>query len=375
LWLEEAEMHLDGRHPINCSHKARKSHYACHISHMPSHFSPAETFQAFELNAVANNMDDKDVLEKLLEVLNRIDGRLKSIESSVSTRNAAAPAQVEDVAALLPTPSDRTVLAESADLIEEGCELVREGPVVDVLVRHNAFIGASQKGKEIERPSQLNSLIELDAKKSINNDQNISSGSLISQIAPQLEQHEEFSSRVEASELSEEIEDTGAQGPPNKNIDGLNDYYLKMPAFFWEYLGVDRMGSPCCTLPETEVFWTELFGGLWSIPPDNRVDLTFQKHVLVSLPSHRAENITRCVGEWLKSFLGRQSRFIVIDIGDNNHCYPFYSPLDSVTSRENIERLTIGRIVFATPPPSDSHAKLEMSASRDERLSTWNRIM
>jgi hypothetical protein len=76
-----------------------------------SHFSPAQTFQAFELNAVANNMDDKDVLEKLLEVLNRIDGRLKSIESSVSTSNATASAQVEDVAALLPAPSDRAVPA------------------------------------------------------------------------------------------------------------------------------------------------------------------------------------------------------------------------------------------------------------------------
>jgi hypothetical protein len=57
---------------------------------MSSHFSPAETFQAFVLNVVANNVDDKDILEKLLEVLNRIDRRLKSIESSVSTSNANA---------------------------------------------------------------------------------------------------------------------------------------------------------------------------------------------------------------------------------------------------------------------------------------------
>jgi hypothetical protein len=51
--------------------------------------------------------------------------------------------------------------------------------------------GASQKGKEIERPSQLDSLIEPDATESINNDQNISSGSLISETTPQLEQHED----------------------------------------------------------------------------------------------------------------------------------------------------------------------------------------
>lgn len=101
---------------------------------MASQFSPAQTIQAFELNAVANNMDDKDVLEKLLEVLNRIDGRLKSIECSVSTDNAAAPAQVEGVAALLPAPSGLAVPAESADLIEKGRELVGAGLVVDVPV-------------------------------------------------------------------------------------------------------------------------------------------------------------------------------------------------------------------------------------------------
>jgi hypothetical protein len=137
-------------------------------------------------------MDDKDVLEKLLEVLNRIDGRLESIESSVSTGNAAAPAQVEDVAALLPAPSDRAVPAESsADLIEERRESVRAGPVVDVLIHTTLSFGTSQKGKEIERPSQLDWLIEPDATESINNDQNISSGSLISETTPQLEQHED----------------------------------------------------------------------------------------------------------------------------------------------------------------------------------------
>jgi hypothetical protein len=151
-------------------------------------------------------------------------------------------------------------------LIEEGRELVRAGPV-DVLVpvvRHNALMGASQKGKEIERPSYLGSLIEPDATKSINKGQNISSGSPISETPPQLEQHEELSYGVEAAELSEEID----------NI-ARNDYYLNMPASFWKELAVDGIGNPRRSLPETEALWTELFGGVLSTLPDNRVDLTF----------------------------------------------------------------------------------------------------
>ena len=118
------------------------------------------------------------------------------------------------------------------------------------------------------------------------------------------------------------------------------------------------------------------FRGIWSIPPDNRVDLTFQKHVLVSLPPHRAEDITRRVGEWLKSFLGRQSRFTVIDIGDDGY-YVTYRPLHNRTSRRKMERFKKG-FVFASPPSSEiraeTHAKLDMSL-RDEGRPTWNRIM
>jgi hypothetical protein len=340
-----------------------------------SHFSPAQTFQAFELNAVANNMDDKDVLEKLLEVLNRIDGRLKSIESSVSTSNATASAQVEDVAALLPAPSDRAVPAESANLIEEKHDLVRAGPVVDVLGRHNAFMGVSQNGKGIERPSQLDSLIESDATKSINSDQGISSRSPISETTPRLEQDEELSSRAEAAELSEEIDNIGSQGPTNQNTHGVNDYYLNMPAIYWREVAV-HWNAVSYMLPETEALWTKLFGGIWSIPPDNRVDLTFQKHVLLSLPANRAEDIHRRVGEWLKSFLGRQSHFTVIDIGDNGY-YATYRPLNSGTSRRKMERFKKG-IVFASPPSSkihaETHGKLDLSV-RDEGRPTWNRIM
>jgi hypothetical protein len=48
-------------------------------------------------------MDDKAVLERLLEVLNRIDERLKSIETSVANTKARSLVHVEDVESALGT--------------------------------------------------------------------------------------------------------------------------------------------------------------------------------------------------------------------------------------------------------------------------------
>jgi hypothetical protein len=58
-------------------------------------------------------------------------------------------------------------------------------------------------------------------------------GSLpIAETMAQLEQHGELLSRVKVAKLSEVIDNIGAQSPPNKNIDGLNNYYLNMPAIY-----------------------------------------------------------------------------------------------------------------------------------------------
>ena len=71
---------------------------------------------------------------------------------------------------------------------------------------------------------------------------------------------------------------------------------LNMPAIFWKQFAVDGIGNPRRSPPEAEALWTELFGGLWPMPPDNRVYFTFQKHVLLSLPPNQAEDIARSVG-------------------------------------------------------------------------------
>lgn len=70
-----------------------------------------------------------------------------------------------------------------------------------------------------------------------------------------------------------------------------------MPAQDWVDLAKDESGQPRNSTPEMEALWAELFGIFWAIPPDNRVDLAFQKHVLLSLPHEKEEAIARSIGQ------------------------------------------------------------------------------
>jgi hypothetical protein len=91
-------------------------------------------------------MDDKDVLERLLEVLNRIDGRLKSIESSVATTKAAAPEQVEEGTALPQGGNGPRVLAESANSVKDGRDLERVASAVEEDPSHTMLRRKRGKG-------------------------------------------------------------------------------------------------------------------------------------------------------------------------------------------------------------------------------------
>ena len=139
-------------------------------------------------------MDDKDVLERLLEVLNRIDGRLKSIESSVATTKAAAPEEVEEGIALPRGENDQQVLPESADIVEDERDLGRVALAVEeVPVAHNA---SSQKGKGIERPTQPETGLKPSSTEPSKNVQTLDLPPTAPISDPEVEPHGESSSSI-----------------------------------------------------------------------------------------------------------------------------------------------------------------------------------
>jgi hypothetical protein len=50
-------------------------------------------------------------------------------------------------------------------------------------------------------------------------------------------------------------------------------------------------------LPEAEKLWNSYVGDSWTIPPDGRVELSFQKHLLERLEKDQAVNLLKLLGE------------------------------------------------------------------------------
>jgi hypothetical protein len=188
--------------------------------------------------------------------------------------------------------------------------------------------------------------------------------------SPQSEQHGEGASIVSYIGIH-------PQDQTGRGNDGLNDYYFKMPALDWVDLAKDESGQPRNSTPEMEALWTDLFGFSWTIPPDNRVDLAFQKHVLLSLPHEKEEAITRSIGQW---FSGRNWEdnlsFSITDFG-NKGARIIYQWPHVLTQPKGIDNHTRFSFVFATPTldTNEFHTEGVKWVLRDECGASWNRVM
>lgn len=342
-------------------------------------------------------MDANDVLERLLEVLNRIDGRLKSIESSFATTQAGAPEHVAESTALLPARGDRPVPAESADSLQGKGNLDENETGVQSLEEHNTStrvdqnldsateqqgahsinLEGPQKGKGVAKESPPEPVTAQSTSIPIHDVhiQGPSPGPLISATNNQVEHHGASSSRAE---LVEQTDTINQEAQTEQNHDGLNDYYLKMPARYWnEFLGHES-GHSYSSTPELEALWTELFGGFWTIPPDNRVDLAFQKHVLASLPPERAEVTTRFIRQWLELLRIADYPHVqlsIIDIGGRAGGTVFYKWPDPRTQRERMNSYTKQGIIFASPTGPEVYPGASLPAIEDQCGASWSRIM
>jgi hypothetical protein len=279
--------------------------------------------------------------------------------------------------------------------VEDERDLGRVAPAVEEV--HNA---SSQKGKGIERPTQPETVFKPNSTEPSKNVQTLdipptapsdpqvephgeSSSSILSPIppstdtSPQSEQHGDGSAIASDIGIAERTGGIHPQDQAGRGNDGLNDYYFRMPALDWVDFAKDESGQPRNSTPEMEAFWTELFGIFWTIPPDDRVDLAFQKHVLLSLPREKEEAITRSIGQWFSDRdWGDNLSFSITDFGDEGGRITYKWP-DMHTQHKNIDFLTRLGIVMATPTfdTNESHIEGVKWVLRDECGASWNRVM
>jgi hypothetical protein len=288
------------------------------------------------------------------------------------------------------------VLAESADAVKDERDLGSVAPgVEEVSVAHNA---SSQKGKGIEGPTQPETVLKPSSTEPSKNVQTLDIPPTAPISDPEVEPHGESSSSIQTqiisptaptTDTSPQSEQHGGgsstasdigihpQDQTGRGNNGLNDYYFKMPAQDWVDLAKDESGQPRNSTPEMEALWAELFGNFWAIPPDNRVDLAFQKHVLLSLPHENEEAITRSIGQWFSDRdWGDNFSFSIIDIGTEGGSITYRWP-HIHTQHEDINFHTRFGFVFATPTldTNESHTEGVEWVLRDESGASWNRVM
>jgi hypothetical protein len=186
--------------------------------------------------------------------------------------------------------------------------------------------------------------------------------------SPQSEQHGEGSSIASGIGITKRTGGIHPQDQTGRANDGLNDYYFKMPARDWVDLAKNESGQPRNSTPEVEALWTELFGIFWTIPPDNRVDLAFQKHVPLSLPHEKEEAITRSIGQWFSDRNWWDNLFFSVTDFGNEGTKIIYQWPDIHTRQAVIDYHARLGMLIATPTfdTNESHTEGVKLLLRDE---------
>ncbi|RDL38394.1 uncharacterized protein BP5553_02734 [Venustampulla echinocandica] len=209
-------------------------------------------------------MSDQAVMEKLLQVLSRIEGRLAQIELNTSTVSSPPLLSTEKSAHQQPGVETLPGLATSP----------------------------------LKPKLQTN-----DAQYDINQDQN---------TAQHERKDEDSIVSIPAQGVTSSIED----GAKVKRMKGNEAYFNAIPHEFQDF-------SIECHLKkgyygkEAEALWTNYVGPWWSFPPDNRIDLSFQSHILDIASQEEITTRLEGIAAWLTNIGRKYQGFNVRDYDRN----------------------------------------------------------
>ncbi|RDL41684.1 uncharacterized protein BP5553_01663 [Venustampulla echinocandica] len=274
-------------------------------------------------------MAEAAVFEKLLDVLNRLDGRLQAIEARIVTGKAAT----EDKK---PVTDPKPVGCSS--IVASDFEVHSQEIPLDskVLVDHACFTGSSTSGQnnlnnqgtwpspdactDKNQPTTQIAVIDVEvAGKQAGSASSTSlghndPGSLGASIVPdasiegtlpatqntvdriEVAGNEDCSANQSITQITTQNEHLDDSIPPR-------DLYAHFPATRWDEAAFGPMGlfhGQAKDAWNNEILWNTSLREFWTVPADNRIDLSFQKHVLRCIPPDSAQDIISKLGEWLQ---------------------------------------------------------------------------
>lgn len=106
-----------------------------------------------------------------------------------------------------------------------------------------------------------------------------------------------------------------------KRMNGNRAYFNALPYEFRAFSAECRFSKKYHG-PEAEALWTQYVGQWWSLPPDNRIDLSFQRHILETELQSEVTTRLKNLITWYGN-IGKQSGFRVQDYDRNGQALEY----------------------------------------------------
>jgi hypothetical protein len=205
-------------------------------------------------------------MEKLLQVLSQIEGRLAQIEQNTSARGAQPLLAFESSPHQKPNNVDVESLPEHATSSREP----------DLQTRNSQPLPNEGENTVRLRPVDEDGIVSIQA-------------------------HDE------ASSLEEDREVERMKG---------NWAYFNAEPYEFQNFSAECHIKKVYHGKEAEALWTSRVGQWWSLPPDNRIDLSFQRHILETTTQKEARLRLDGIDAWFQN-IGGTSGFTVQDYDRN----------------------------------------------------------
>ena len=212
------------------------------------------------------------------------------LDGEVSIDHVCSP----DSGVLEQNTSSKQGTSPSSDIFQDESQSATQAAIIDAEVVEDQAGSPGSISKEQDSPSGLNASKKRD----------ITTGQAFSATQTTVTINEVDPTGNQDRSADPSIPPVATQTEhPDESV-SRRDQYLQFPATRWNEAAFGPWGllrDQDKEAWENETLWNEFLGRFWMVSADNRIDLSFQKHVLRCIPPDIARDILAISRRWLQS--------------------------------------------------------------------------